>query len=329
MVCEWVKRYDKGESLKRIAGEIVDPVTVWNHLKSRGMVLRDKVQAQIIAVTKHERKPFQGDGLEKAYLRGLRLGDLDAVRHGRAVRVRLSTTHPAMANLFKSLFAPFGYIHSYPREAKFTAYEWTLECDLDQSFDFLLEKITLPELKRMEKKDLEAFLAGFFDAEGSVFLHEKSSGYAPEVSITNTDSRILRFIMKLLAKEGITSNLSFRDQDSKRLGRETPGQIWRLAIWQFESVRTFLSRFRIRHQEKAAKASLSLRFVSPISQSSNLDLVFLWDRISLEIEVGRLAFIKDAGAALQAVRKSGKYFRFSAESLNYLSPSTGQKFKLQ
>lgn len=37
---------------------------------------------------------------------GLRYGDFDAVRHGRAVRIRVSTTHPAMAELFDSLLSP-------------------------------------------------------------------------------------------------------------------------------------------------------------------------------------------------------------------------------
>jgi len=104
MVDEWVARYQNGESLKAIAAENVDPVTMWNHLRRRGIVLREKVKAQISAVTKYARKPFAGDIWEKAYLMGLRYGDLNAVRHGRAIRIRVSTTHRAMANLFESNF---------------------------------------------------------------------------------------------------------------------------------------------------------------------------------------------------------------------------------
>lgn len=57
MVEKWVKRYKAGESLRQIGGELVDPVTVWNHLKARGVVLRDRIQSQTDAVTKHEKKP--------------------------------------------------------------------------------------------------------------------------------------------------------------------------------------------------------------------------------------------------------------------------------
>ena len=62
-------------------------MTVWNHLRARGEKLRDKVEAQIQAVTRHEKRLFSGDRIERAYLMGLRYGDLDAVRHGRAIRL--------------------------------------------------------------------------------------------------------------------------------------------------------------------------------------------------------------------------------------------------
>jgi hypothetical protein len=94
MVDEWVRRYQSGESLKQIAGDLVDPVTVFVHLHKRGLQLSDKVEAQIEAVQKHRLSPFRGDMNEKAYLVGLTVGDLYTQRHGRAVRVRLSTNPP-------------------------------------------------------------------------------------------------------------------------------------------------------------------------------------------------------------------------------------------
>ncbi len=70
MVDQWISRYQKGESLKRIAGEEFSPVTVFLHLRRRGVTLRDKVEAQIKAVTKYARTPFSGELTEKAYLLG-------------------------------------------------------------------------------------------------------------------------------------------------------------------------------------------------------------------------------------------------------------------
>jgi hypothetical protein len=117
MVEDWIVRYQKGESLKQIAGILVGPVTVFNHLHKRGLSLRDKVEAQIKAVTIHEKKPFQGSLADRAYLAGITRGDFSAGRHGRAVRVRLGTTHPDMADLFRRLSAKYGPIYEYPKPA--------------------------------------------------------------------------------------------------------------------------------------------------------------------------------------------------------------------
>ena len=228
MIDEWVRRYRAGDSLEETAGTTVNPVTVWNHLKKGGVVLRDKVEAQIKAVTKYEKKPFNGDGVEKAYLMGLRYGDLDSVRHGRAVRVRVSTTHPAMAELFESLFSPHGHVHWYPREAEFTSYEWSIECDLDSSFGFLLKKSNIEELRKLSDPEFIAFTAGFFDAEGSIFLHEKSSGFAPEANIANTDEAILRLFEVRLTNLGISSKLTRWNQYSKRLQFKSVSILWKL-----------------------------------------------------------------------------------------------------
>lgn len=123
MVDEWVVRYRKGESLKQIAGDAVDAVTVYNHLHKRGIQLRDKVEAQIEAVTKHKRIPFAGDMKERVYLVGLTIGDFYIQRHGRAIRARVSTTHPKMAELFRDLFSPHGPVYEYPKENTVTGYE--------------------------------------------------------------------------------------------------------------------------------------------------------------------------------------------------------------
>jgi hypothetical protein len=138
MVDEWVRRYEGGESLKRIAGEQYSSVSVMLHLEKRGVDRREKVEAQIRAVTKHEKRPFVGGLLERAYLIGFRYGDLHVVRHGRAVRARVSTTHPAMVQLFFDLFGKYGPIYKYPSRSSLTEFEWSLDCDLDPSFEFML-----------------------------------------------------------------------------------------------------------------------------------------------------------------------------------------------
>lgn len=293
-VDEWVRRYQEGESLKEIAGGELSPVTVFSRLRKRGMKLRDKVEAQIQAVSKYERKPFSGDKIEKAYLVGLRYGDLDAVRHGRAIRVRVSTTHPAMAELFESLLSPFGMVHRYPRKAQFTGYEWTLECDLDSSFEFLLKKPRIAELELLGEGEFSAFLAGFFDAEGSLFLHQKSSGPAPEANITNTDRDILVYLASRLFNLGIFSKLSLSNRVLEETGFNSILPMWRLDIWRFESVRKLARAMRLRHAEKVAKASLAVRFVAPISRAENYALSREWENRAAEFERDRKGFVEEA-----------------------------------
>src|SRR5690349_4323609 len=44
-VANWVEKYLKGESLKQIAGKEWSHVTVFHHLRAKGVELRDKVEA--------------------------------------------------------------------------------------------------------------------------------------------------------------------------------------------------------------------------------------------------------------------------------------------
>ena len=114
MVDDWIVRYQKGESLKQIAGTSVNPGTVFSHLHKRGLNLREKVEAQIKSVTRFQKTRFDGSEEDRAYLLGLARGDLNVAPHGRAIRVKTSSTHPAMIDLVTSLFAPYGPIRVYP-----------------------------------------------------------------------------------------------------------------------------------------------------------------------------------------------------------------------
>ena len=298
MVDEWTRRYQAGESLKQIAGELVNPVTVWNHLRRRGLILRDKVEAQIQAVTKHERKAFTGDDLEKAYLIGLRYGDLDAVKHGRAIRVRVSTTHPAMAELFESLFSPYGFVHKYPREAQLTRYEWTLECDLDATFDFLLKKPSIAYLSNFDGPRFLAFLAGLFDAEGSVLIHRKGGRCDPEVAISNTDRPLIEYLSTRLESLGFFVCVLWRRSTFHISGRTGESEIGRLVIWRFKEAQRFLDFVHLRHREKVWKSKLVLSLRPRGNRESSEEVLKKWLQLRTSIESERKAFIRSAELAL-------------------------------
>ncbi len=57
-------------------------MTVWIHLKGRGLQLRDKVEAQLKAVTKYPKNSFHGPETERAYLAGFASGDCQVLTTG-------------------------------------------------------------------------------------------------------------------------------------------------------------------------------------------------------------------------------------------------------
>ena len=299
MVDDWVAMYLTGRSLKQIAEDLVSPVTVWNHLKARRVVLRDKVGAQIRAVSKYEKKPFRGDMIERAYLMGLRYGDLHAIKHGRAIRVRVSTTHPAMADLFDSVFSPYGYVHRYPRKAKLVGYEWTLECDLHSSFEFLLDKATVSKLESFSEPEFIAFLAGIFDAEGSFHLHKKAKWYGPEACISNGDAELLKALKSGLVKLGFHSSLVWREQQSERDGISGPSRMGRIEILSFLDAQRFAKLVPIRHEERIRRRALLLSLEFGSRAEDRMETAAKWRELSKEIGDGVHVFIEEARKRVQ------------------------------
>jgi hypothetical protein len=143
-----------------------------------------------------------------------------------------------------------------------------------------------------------AFLAGFFDAEGTIRLHEKSRAYAPEIYITNTDLDLLRLTARRLFDFGVVSKIDFYEQNPMRLGYPSKGSIWRICVWRIESVRLLLRALVLRHAEKIWKAKLALQFVSPLNTRVNMELVQKWDDCAEQEEKDRIGFIEEAREAL-------------------------------
>jgi hypothetical protein len=205
-----------------------------------------------------------------------------------------------MADLFAVLFSPYGQVKKYPRTDQLAGFEWTLECDLDASFEFLLEKAPLAEISRLPMNQFKAFLGGFFDAEGTIYLHRKSSIFAPEAQIRNTDVGLLRLIARKLARMGISSKLARQEQKPSRLPRHTKGTIWSLAIWRFGSIKLLLESLNLKHDEKAQKSELALRFQAPMSTPKNGFVAAQWAKLAGLIEHERLAFIGRAKEMMES-----------------------------
>jgi LAGLIDADG-like domain len=319
LVDEWVERYQKGESLKQIAGDTLSPVTVFNHLHKRGIQLRDKVEAQIKAVTIHDKKPFQGSPADKAYIAGITRGDFWAGRHGRAVRVRLGTTHPDMADLFRQLFSKHGPIYEYPKPAALTEYEWILDCDLDSSFEFLVQsKTDVSEFIRSSDLFM-SFLAGFYDAEGTVYFHKKGNGGAFELAIVNTDAGLLREIGEALSRRGFALKLERVRVDQERAvrsGVKNPGEFrWRIMMWRFEDVYRLMAAMPVRHAEKVAKIEIALRIARLTDSQQRAAAMIEWKLLLSRIRNGRNQYIARARAVYERRIGSENYLESNIDSI--------------
>lgn len=214
---------------------------------------------------KYERKPFDGTDEGKAYLMGLRQGDLSVSRPWNGVvRVSTSTTHPAMANLFRQLFEPYGHVYQHPRYKKDTGtYEWNLSANLDASFDFLLmEKEACWEWVQRRKSTILFYLAGILDAEGSIGIWSNGKGTALQVVVYNTNIDLLRFVFSMISELGYKPLGPYLD---KRKGTITSKykiprrkDYWKIALANFAEVQSLLGELPIRHPEKIERKKLAL-----------------------------------------------------------------------
>lgn len=288
MANEWVRRYEKGESLKQIAGGEVSPVTVFLHLRKRGVQLRDKIEALIETITKHPKTPFSGDPMEKAYLLGFAQGDLYVTRHGRAIRVKTGTTHPALMELFATCFGAYGPIYKSPKTTPWTEYEWSLTSDLDTSFDFLHDKYSsIPKSVPRDFGTYLHYLAGIFDSEGSIYMNSHSWF---EIAIANTDKEMLESIRNLLNRNSFSAKIVLGGPSQLGEGNN----VWHLRIWRREAVRRFIEIVPVKHPEKRAKFNIVEKMYHRLTTIERDAIIQEWSQLLSKIENDRKNFIRDA-----------------------------------
>ena len=158
-------------------------------------------------VLKYARRPFSRDKFEKAYLSGLRAGDIHARKRAtNTVGVNVTTTYPAMIELFERTFGRYGHVKKYPAKGPLV-YEWYVYCDLDTSFSFLIKKPT----ETPDGGDFYAFLAGYVDSEGTITFDCSGGCPRPHFWIKSQDVELLDEIRGRLKGDGFhASDLHLR-----------------------------------------------------------------------------------------------------------------------
>ena len=212
--------------IAKLVGNKTSGYTSWL-CKQLGVEARPFEEARLKGIRekrrKYQRKPFDGTEEDKAYLLGLRHGDLSVSRPWKGVvRVSTSTTHQTMVELFRSLFEPYGHVYQHPRYKEDTnSYEWNLNANLDESFDFLFLRLSaLARWVSPRPSLVLSYLAGLFDAEGSVGIYPAKGRTSLNLIYYNTDLRLLRFVYRAIRSQGLRPLKPYLD---KKKGFRSPG----------------------------------------------------------------------------------------------------------
>ncbi len=173
--------------------------TIDRKIRLFGFKVRNRSESHVI----YEKSDFSGNLSEKAYLIGFSIGDLRVrkfYKNSETVHVDCGSTRNEQIDLIERLFRRYGRVWiSKPNKKGVTQ----IECFLNKTFDFLLEldKSSVPDWAGKNKLFFSNFLAGFVDAEGSIFISRNKAFFA----LGNYDIKLLKEIKYLLEKFGIKS----------------------------------------------------------------------------------------------------------------------------
>jgi predicted DNA-binding protein YlxM (UPF0122 family) len=185
---------DKQLSFAEIAERCqCSPATIHRRLKACGIEARPVGGS----ACEYPKKDFDGGPCSKAYLIGLRLGDLHIEQGSRAIRVRCTSTCQEQITLIQELFMEYGGIWiSKPQAVRGTG----ITVHLNRSFDFLLPHEDGIESWILDDNELfAAFWAGYLDAEGSFIV----SGKRAYFKVDSGDKGILNQAWMRLGEMGL------------------------------------------------------------------------------------------------------------------------------
>lgn len=222
---------------------------ILNRLKENNMERRDAVEAN----TKYQKKDFEGNNKDKAYMLGFALGDLNVTKpnkNGRTIVLQGNSTIPEQINLIQNLYRDYGSVKISDIKTGF-AKEKRITVNLNDSFNFLLyKKDKIPDWILSDKNTFFAFLSGYIDAEGHIRTDLPTC-----LSIGSSDKHILNQINKNLKKYGLNSKLRISAKKGyTSLKKKTPynKDMWQVGIYSKESLLKLFDKIKpyIRHENK-------------------------------------------------------------------------------
>lgn len=235
---------------------------------------------------RYQKKPFDGNLEEKAYLIGFRLGDLNVYQRKQVVVARGSTTKLAQAALFEHLFANYGGVNT-TRTKRGTIEQCAY---LDHSFDFLLPKQDKIEPWICEcSRCFLAFFAGYFDAEGCAHLHRhQHCNPSGELQVQSYDKNIIFQSWICFARLGIycprprmVKSLGYINSN----GLKNNGDAWSISISNKQSVWNLIHFLQadIKHEDKLKRLAKVKQNIVDRNILRRGGLVIKLQRISLPL----------------------------------------------
>jgi hypothetical protein len=197
----------------------------------------------------YPRADFSGDPMEKAYLIGFRLGDLDVREEGATIVIATSTTRKAQLDLLHNLFEKYGHLHEFRDKSG----KVHLRCGLNQTFQFLLPKEdAIPKWVLDDNKTFWAFLAGYTDAEGSF-------RGTPIFVLRTYAAQLLRVCWAYFQRLGIACpapRLAVKAGYINKAGVISRGDQWDLAVHKRDSLRKLIEHLlpHLKHAKRRQDA---------------------------------------------------------------------------
>jgi len=226
-------------------------------------------------VQKYARHDFSGDPVEKAYLIGLRIGDLNVeLKAERTILVKCTSTRSEQIELFRTVFERYG--HVYTDEATLARRKRQsigMQVALNLTFEFLLEKDDCVPDWILDGPDdvFFAFVAGYMDAEGYIQTYLSRGCYTPQakVEIRSYDGILLDELAEELNRRGVIcppADVRVEAGYVNGAGVRTNGVTWGLGIFKrrsvlrlFERIDRHLRHPRRRRDMQRAVAALTTR----------------------------------------------------------------------
>ena len=214
--------------------------------------------------TKYVKISFSREMKEKAYLLGLRVGDIHARMNHNMVRVECGTSHSSQLKMFRMTFGEYSHVHVYLNMHQ-EFFEWDMYCDLDKSFDFLLIKPLKIPSWILEKDELFfSFLAGYADCESSCDMRKSNKNNIRfTFRLRTSDFEILKQIRNKLNENEIHTTLNLDKPKGKKtnLGKHNK-DFWCLAVQRKADVLKLSALLlkNSKHDEKIRKMNLMSKY---------------------------------------------------------------------